>query len=81
MSIHPSSNDRGGVLPEVRKGRPEAAAAIWNWRAASAVQALPKTGAIRLWGAVKALASGAVGLLVYSYVSSLAGSLVLASRC
>ena len=78
MSAAASGKDHGNVLPEVRKGRPEAAAAIWNWRAASAVEVPPKTSAIRVWGAVKALASGAIGLLVYSYVSSLAGTLVLA---
>ena len=71
-------HDPGAIAhPLVRKGRPEAAAAIWNWRKAAAIDTPRKTSAIRLRGTAKALVSGVVGVVIYRYLSSRAGTLVV----
>jgi len=57
-------------------GRPEAAAAIWHWRAAPAEAASAASGR-RLRGALQALAGLAVGSVIFAFVSRWAGSVVL----
>ena len=67
-----------GALHAVRSGRPEAAAAVWSWRAGPGIGAPPRPAAIRVRGAVKALVAGAIGSLVHLRVSRWGGALVVA---
>ena len=79
---------RAGVAPkpepmgiermhELRASRPEAAAAVWNWRGAENAPVAPAAGPIRLRGSVRALIGASVGGLVYVYLSALMGKIVL----
>lgn len=61
----------------VPAGRPEAAAAIWDWKQAAVASDHESNGAIRLRGTLRAVAGVVVGALVYHYLSTLMGSIVL----
>jgi hypothetical protein len=78
-------------MPEARRGRPEAAAAIWTSRIATnqswastagggaprSVERPASSGRARLRGLVQAAAGAAVGTLVLLFVSRIAGTVVL----
>ena len=64
---------------EVEQGRPEAAAAIWNWKVSTDSSAeAPSTARIRIRGALQAAVGVAVGALVYNFVSTTVGTLICA---
>ena len=56
-------------LSELRQGRPEAAAAIWNPRGKPAETAAPASGRVRLMGALRAALTAAVGALLFFFWS------------
>jgi hypothetical protein len=75
-----ATGPQGRALHAVRVGRPEAAAAVWNWRESATLggaAAQVETSAIRLRGAVKALIPAAVGSGIYLRVSALGGTIVM----
>jgi len=72
----------------VRAGRPEAAAAIWQWQAVRGAAGGKAQGRVRLRGCLQALAGAAVGLLLYwlsgsrviaTVVLTIAGAIALAA--
>jgi hypothetical protein len=63
---------------ESRQGRPEAAAAIWDWRSEGSQRVGgPSAGRARIRGAIQASVGVAVGALVYAYASRTVGSVIL----
>jgi len=64
-------------MHELRASRPEAAAAVWDWRATETARVEPAAGPIRLRGCLRALIGASVGGLVYVYLSPLVGKIVL----
>jgi hypothetical protein len=62
-----------------RPGRPEAAAAVWDWATGpDARSAGPSTASGRLRGSIQALAGIAIGAALFAFVSKPAGTLVVA---
>ena len=64
-------------MHELRASRPEAAAAVWNWRGADSAPVEPTAGPIRLRGAVRAAIGATAGGLVLVTLSALVGKIVL----
>ena len=65
-------------MREVRPGRPEAAAVIWNWREAAPASGSPRSAAsLRTRGALQAVAGATVGGLVLAFVSKTFGFVIL----
>ncbi len=66
-------------MPQPRRGRPEAAAAIWNWReAAQAAIAAPSAARVRIRGALQGAFGVAAGALLFHFVSQTLGTIVCA---
>ena len=65
-------------MPELRSGRAEAAAVIWDWRGEQEQRAPAESrrGRIRLRGALQALAAAAVGTLVLLFLSRIVATVV-----
>ena len=79
---------RAGVAPkpepmgtqrmhELQASRPEAAAAVWNWRGNENERPEPSAGPIRLRGSIRALIGASVGGLVFVYLSPLVGKIIV----
>ena len=63
--------------PPIRAGRPEAAAAIWNWQLSTTLEPSADAAALRRRGVLEALLPAAIGSVLYFYVSTLGGTIVL----
>jgi hypothetical protein len=78
---------RNPTMHETRGGRPEGAAAIWNWGIADALPAEESVGKIRLRGGVRALIAGSLGGLIYYFLTpygrhfGLIGTIVISIAC
>jgi hypothetical protein len=68
-------------MAQLRPGRPEAAAVIWDWRAGSAPAASPAgrslAGRARVRGSLQALVGLGVGSLIYAFGPPTIGLVVL----
>ena len=65
-------------MPQLRAGRPEAAAIIWNWHGSdSAEKSAGSSSRTRLKGSIQGVAAGAMGALLYLYWSQTVGRIVM----
>ena len=65
-------------MRQLRAGRPEAAAIIWNWDGSdSAEKSAGSSSRTRLKGSIQGVAAGAMGALLYLYWSQTVGRIVM----
>jgi hypothetical protein len=65
-------------MHEIRSSRPEASAAVWDWRADEGAGQVTSTRPIRIRGALRAGVGAIAGALVWFYLSPLIGRVMLA---